>query len=892
MSVKGLVEYYKECFKEDSADFNLRNLQRLNNDDFLLISGRDEIASGELHRLPISAKYGESFCNRIELYRRERVMLHCSLFIVGKLPAEDGNISVFSPLVVNDAKIEKDEFGYYFTINESQPSVNEELVSLLLPHLDSFPEIDLGRVYDPAYWSVVLENSVFDINHIESMKFPNLVGVKDVSKALRRKTSSILPISALAFVERALGSRGVLDELTSILAADSLSAPLQSFLDGRSNRQRNMLVKERLIPALLSDVQKQVLEIGATQTLGAITGPPGTGKSYTISAVAAEHFTRGESVLIVAGTDTALDVIGEKLTSDFALDNLFVRAGQQQLLKDFKQYLSEILAGYHNVSESNDLEKLEAQLEQIIKNIRQDERKIKQLCDCAIQLGQLTHRINAKKANLWDRLNFRFKASTIESLDQLWKIYDQFSKSVEDKERLSAQYIKSLKSKRLASLLSSNRDSVQSLNRAIRARTSAKQAELFSRIDHKTILHGFPVWLVSLNSLHKVLPLEKELFDLVIIDEATQCNIASALPALQRAKRVLVFGDQKQLKHFSFLARSKEQQIAKDLNLSSSNKLMSYRENSVLDMAISSANSSKQVAFLDEHFRSQPELIHFSNDTFYRNRLKVMQHRPCSTSGYIQLVRINGERNVQGYNELEAAAILKKIKEVIDNDMETGLANSIGVLSPYSKHTQYLSKLIEQQISLESIKRHNIKVATPYGFQGEERDVMLLSFCVDNRSLRAASYLNKEDVFNVAVTRARRYQYLFLSIDETKLPANNLLKKYLCSIQEFSTHHSTDDELDSFQKEVSDILISKQIECWCGYQMLGTTVDILARKNGVYVVIDLIGYPGKNADYFELNMYKIIKRAGINVVPLSYALWVDNPSLSINALEQSFSNNV
>ena len=888
MNFDGILGYYRECFREDSADFNLRNLLRLSKEDILFLKGKDEVASGELHRLPILPSIGESLSKRAEIYQRERVILHCSFFVTGKFSVntDDDSTCLFSPLVTSAAKIESDEYGYYFSIGEGQSVVNEELLSILLPEIDNLPDFDTNRLYDPTYWGALLDNSPFEINLIEAMRFPLLSSQSDASKAIKRNGLTLLPISTLAFVERSSSSRGVLHELTSIQESRTLSAPLKSLLSQTYNDARLTTVNCNRLPALLSETQKSVLNIGATQTLGIVSGPPGTGKSYTIAAVAAEHVTRNESVLIVAGSETALDVIADKLKSDFSLDNFYVRAGQKIFLRDFKQYLSDLLAGYYSFEEAKELHILEKEVDSLVDEINVHETSILKLCKRAIKLGHRSHKIENRSANFWEQLIDKVQQSSIDGLKDLWSIQKFFNEKLENKEEKSAQYLRSTKAYRMSNLLSQDRQTVQTLNRAVRARTSLKQAEYFSTVNFDSLLNGFPVWLVTLNTLHRVLPLSSEMFDLVIIDEATQCNIASSLPALQRAKRALIVGDQKQLRHFSFLSKAKEAKIAKERAPNESELLMSYRDNSILDLALDASKQQVQIAFLDEHFRSQPELINFSNKLFYNNKLKVMQHRPCSSSGHIKIIKVDGERHTAGYNKREAEAVLEQIKRSIDLSKHTGQITSIGVLSPFSKQVKYIADLIEKTISLEEIKLHNLKVATPYGFQGEERETMLLSFSLDNLSLRAAAYLNKRDVFNVAVTRARTAQYLFITIDEQILPPSNLLKQYLDSIQQFSIEHRQAEQPDRFQSEIIKILVEEGFECWDGYEMLGTYIDVLVRHKDKYLAIDLIGYPGTWSDHFELNTYKLIKRAGINFVPLCYSLWLKDKGACLEAIRK------
>jgi hypothetical protein len=307
---------------------------------------------------------------------------------------------------------------------------------------------------------------------------------------------------------------------------------------------------------------------------------------------------------------------------------------------------------------------------------------------------------------------------------------------------------------------------------------------------------------------------------------------------------------------------------------SASDGVVSYRDNSILDLTLSALSSQKQLAFLDEHFRSKPELIHFSNKSFYQNRLKVMQHRPCTSSGHLHIYRINGIRDKFGVNHLEAAEIIASIKKIISEGVTTGINDSIGIISPFRNQADHIAKEIEHNCSEYEITKHKIRVATPFGFQGEERDIMLISFCIDNDSKRAAVYLNKADVFNVTITRARQQQLLFVSIDETQLPEHNLLRRYLGSINEFKVKHSLTSALDEFQNSVISALSSYKIDTWSGYSIAGVNIDILCRYKGQYLAIDLIGYPGPWADFFEFNTYKLFKRAGVDVLPISYGLWV------------------
>ena len=887
MSIPNILSYYRDCYKEDSTDLNLWNLNKLKQEDCLIIEGQDDLGSGFLPRMPIPTAFAEQMMKRVEVYQRERVLLYASFILVGKLEVKGELKQVVSPLLFNEASIENESGNYYFSVNEQTPEINESLTQLLMPEGDSTPDLEgSGNIQSASLWTSWLKNSPLDLNCLELLNFPNLVNSDEIKKALRRKTPTLLPASMLVFIERSASSRGVLHELEEIIESNILSAPLSELLLSKENSvtttQYSKLLKYDYLPGLLSTPQKKVISIAANAHLGCASGPPGTGKSYTIAAIAAEHMARGESVLIVANNDAALDVIADKLDENFGLSDVSIRAGQKEFLKKLKGYIADLLAGYFAEELNKEPDVCESELKALNNSLNRLEKHFVKFCHKAIVRGQRLKGLEQDYSQWMTRIYLALSRNGIKQLAKQWTALNEINSKNIEREDLAGTYLNALKNRSLKALVEKERKSLQAFNKAIRSRTSKRQFELFDDIEYSALLSAFPVWLVSLNTLHRVLPLKAEMFDLVIIDEATQCNISSCLPALYRAKRAMVVGDTKQLRHYSFLAKSKEAQLTTRNDLTpDSEGVVSYRDNSILDLTLNAISSHHQLAFLDEHFRSKPELIHFSNERFYQSKLKVMQHRPCTSSGHLHLQRVEGTRDKSGVNHLEAKHVIESIKGQIREDIQAGINHSIGVISPFRHQAEYIAKEIEDSFSEAEIIRHKIRVATPYGFQGEERDIMLISFSVDNDSKRAAVYLNKADVFNVTITRARQKQLLFLSIDETQLPEHNLLRRYLDSISEFEATHSVTSELDDFQQSVVRELDTLDIQTWPGYTIAGTEVDILCRYNNQYLAIDLIGFPGPWADFFELNTYKLFKRAGVEVLPISYGLWVVDKDVCI-----------
>lgn len=144
---------------------------------------------------------------------------------------------------------------------------------------------------------------------------------------------------------------------------------------------------------------------------------------------------------------------------------------------------------------------------------------------------------------------------------------------------------------------------------------------LFEDIAPALLLAAFPIWVVTLDKLHRMLPLRAGLFDVMVMDEATQCDIASALPAFQRCKRAVVAGDARQLRHLSFLSIAAEAGLVSRAEVpAEQGEQWSCRANSVLDLMGLQLVWQEAVIVLYEHFRSRPVLTRFSNQQFYDNR--------------------------------------------------------------------------------------------------------------------------------------------------------------------------------------------------------------------------------------------------------------------------------
>lgn len=277
----------------------------------------------------------------------------------------------------------------------------------------------------------------------------------------------------------------------------------------------------------------------------------------------------------------------------------------------------------------------------------------------------------------------------------------------------------------------------------------------FSQLTGK-ISHIFTASAITSLSLHGRVPFQPASLDLVLIDEASQCDIASAIPLLLRAKRVVVIGDPQQLSHITQVTPRLDASLLKDFGLESF-RTWGYSQNSLFMMAAANCRSD-DVVTLVEHHRSVYDIISFSNSFFYQNKLRVATRaRKKETEPAVEWRDVKG--NVQkvygrgAVNDEEAEVVAAYIEDLV---VKRGYKGSVGVVTPFRGQANRIRDYVGKIEGLE-ITSVDLIVDTVHKFQGDERDMMIFSPVVsEGISPSALGFLASQgNIFNVAVTRAR-----------------------------------------------------------------------------------------------------------------------------------------
>ncbi|WP_303292284.1 AAA domain-containing protein [Marinobacter sp. SS5-14b] len=277
------------------------------------------------------------------------------------------------------------------------------------------------------------------------------------------------------------------------------------------------------------------------------------------------------------------------------------------------------------------------------------------------------------------------------------------------------------------------------------------------------VSHLLPCWAVTSLSARGKLPFTAGYYDLVVFDEASQCDVASALPLLYRAKSAVVIGDPKQLPHISSIHKSQDMQLLDRFDLTQDFIQWAYSWNSLFDTTSSYANA-EDIVNLKDHHRSHADIINFSNEFFYEGRLRVATQydrlqRPSRKSPGVRWQDIKGKTirpsTGSAVNKQEAQAIVEELYHLV---VEQRYQGSVGVVTPFRAQANLIKELCFKDRTLSSmLDERGFLCDTVHRFQGDERDVIVFSPVVsEGASFGTTTFLKRSgNLFNVAITRAR-----------------------------------------------------------------------------------------------------------------------------------------
>lgn len=411
---------------------------------------------------------------------------------------------------------------------------------------------------------------------------------------------------------------------------------------------------------------------------------------------------------------------------------------------------------------------------------------------------------------------------------------------------------------------------------------------------------AIPIWIMPLDKVIEQYPYSnKPQFDVIIMDESSQSSIIS-LTALLRGKKMIIVGDDKQISPISVGVNVESLKALQDKYLSNIGLGVGFdMEMSIYDLAQNLCGSKKVV--LKEHFRCLPEIIDFSNRYFYGNHINCLKVRskentiknPVETY-YLEDAVVNDAGSNYLVNQKEIDKIVEILKSIENNKAYINKDIGIIVLQNSNAQIKGLSTAIWQSFSSDFIKNRKIKIGNSYEFQGDERDVIILSMIVskkqedgDTRIIKALTTKEFERSFNVAASRAKEQVILVYSIHPNELSNDCLRYKLINYYNSFNKSESNDTYIKfntDFEKEIYKELKNNKIDITSHLKIGKYEIDFVVNdKNAKKIAIECDGDELKSKEEYEEEMAKqeVLTRCGWKFIRLRASQFYANKDKTV-----------
>lgn len=556
-----------------------------------------------------------------------------------------------------------------------------------------------------------------------------------------------------------------LNGIINMYDENRVSIPIKAFFgELKSTPRRTKNYPITLIDNKINLDQLLTVHKAMKQPLTYVQGPPGTGKTNTIINVIISAFFNEKTVLVTSYNNHPMDGVYQKLREikhgDYIVPFPAIRLGNTSYISAALEEIKILFERTVKVPVYEDF---------LIRNRKLKEENVKSITDL-LELYEekidLIERRETIQKLLEDGMPFKYSVD-IEA-DQLNKINDRikeigFITNESAIELLETDYdifIKFLNYTSIKYIQRLKEPKYNELHKIIaidddQERVSSFNKYLSNHDNLKNLIRVFPIVITTnISSYHLGDPMPT--FDLTVIDEASQCNIATALIPIVRSNNLLLVGDPQQLNPVITLDPQLNNTLIKKYKVS---KEYDYVENSIYKAFLAVDPISDEI-LLRYHYRCHPKIIGFNNKKYYNNKLEIKSENREEKP--LQLINSPGN-NEEGRNVslCEAIAIKDYIK-VNPNE-------KIGVITPFVKQKDMINDILREN-GIE-----NVVCGTVHAFQGDEKDVILFSAALtDTTHSKTYDWLkNNKELINVATSRAKNKLIMYVNEEElNRLNAN------------------------------------------------------------------------------------------------------------------------
>ncbi len=484
-----------------------------------------------------------------------------------------------------------------------------------------------------------------------------------------------------------------------------------------------------------------------------IQGPPGTGKTNTILNTILTAFFNEKTVLFTSYNNHPINSVFEKLIGleyhNQRIPFPVLRLGNVEKLREAIRYLKQLYMQTKAITVyESTLDKRKDDRIQRARELSGLLARYEEVLDLK-ERRETLHRMTEYQSRLQGAIGLlpfqadlqgRQLQQVSRKITDKGQITDQEALSLlDDNEEELYKYLYYTSAKYIQRL---DEPKYEDLRKILFEAEGEEQLSAFSKYLSKTehvkkLQRVFPVMITTCISAHR-LGAPEAMFDMVIVDEASQCNTAVSLVPIIRGEQLMLVGDPQQLNPVILLDPLVNQRLRKKYNVSDE---YDYRANSIYKTFLSCDSVSDEV-LLHNHYRCNEKIIEFNNRKYYNSKLNI-----CSDSKEPHpLVYVDVKNEPSDLKNTAPSEVREIVKYAAGHRDK-----SIGVITPFVNQ----KKLIDEALKKEGLE--HVACGTVHAFQGDEKDVVLFSTAISD-STQAGTYewlKNNRELINVAASRAK-----------------------------------------------------------------------------------------------------------------------------------------
>ena len=535
---------------------------------------------------------------------------------------------------------------------------------------------------------------------------------------------------------------------------EQVTFPIRAFFGNLTEKPK----RRRPYPlALVSKVNMdQLLAINNAMKypLTYVQGPPGTGKTNTIINTIVTAFFNDRTVLFASNNNHPLDTVFDKMTAmnykNFTIPFPILRLGNQDKILEAVEYINTLRkrVSMLNVQEEV-LDKRKADRIERAKRLAEILRQYEILLDYKDREETLERMIDFQNNHPGDLSMIPFNA------DLSGRQLAQIQKVIHDRDNITEESALELLDKNEQELFTYLNFTAAKYIKRLEAPTYKEFRDILETEDKEDLIKAFNQYTQEPENLKKLLRVfpvivttcisasrlgaPEPSFDMVIMDEASQCNTALSLVPIIRGENLLLVGDPQQLKPVILLDQVTNSALKKKYQVSDE---YDYCKNSIYKTFLACDSVSDEI-LLRKHYRCNKKIIEFNNKKYYNSQLDIRTDNTEAKPLVFVDVKTS-KSNAKNSSQEEADRIIAYALSNKDK--------SIGVITPFVNQ----KALIEAELKREQVI--NVACGTVHSFQGDEKDVILFSTAVGD-GIGEGTYrwlCNNRELINVATSRARK----------------------------------------------------------------------------------------------------------------------------------------